>query len=104
MTSYDALIHSWTAELRTSLASDGLLDADPELVERLVLGYEPGARRLCELPLGDPFWYPSNMKPTPYKVQEYASRRLRDDPLDATAAWTLLAEGVRYGRHDDILQ
>ena len=101
----DPDIVRFTDRFRDDSRESGLAHFDAALAERLARAFEAGMRRLCALPLSDPFWYPSNMTPTPYKAFELAARRLRDNPGDAAAAaWTSFASAVQYGRPFEIVE
>jgi hypothetical protein len=100
----EAEILRFAQSMRDSYQTGGVTAFDPQLAERLTQAAEAGMRRLCATPLSDPFWYPSNMKPTTYKVQWLAARRLSENPLgDAAAAWTLLAYAIPAGGPSQII-
>lgn len=45
--------------------------------------------RLNSLPRTDPFWHNTNLRPTVFKLREFCSLVLREEPDDLPSLWTL---------------
>jgi hypothetical protein len=79
----------------------GLRTAEPE--GRDLLGRIKGAllrelQRVDDLPRDHPVWkYMAVQTVNPYRLTEHSLRRLRDDPLETDALWTLIADNLANG-------
>lgn len=76
------------------LARAGGVFEDDRLIAKANRAQRDMWDRLEALPRTDGFWAGTNMRTTWFKVNEYATARLRDDPRDATARWALIAWGM----------
>lgn len=83
------------------LRRSGCDTGHPEFAERMVRALNDGLRVLEALPRDDVFWRGwANDHATIYKLGVLAAERLRHDPADRTARWTLVALALAGGAND----
>lgn len=84
-----------------SLRRSGHDTGHAEFAERMVRALNDGLRVLDALPRDDVFWRGwANDRATIHKLGALAEERLRHDPSDRTARWTLVALALAFGAND----
>ncbi|AWZ07249.1 hypothetical protein DRB96_24795 [Streptomyces sp. ICC1] len=84
-----------------ALRRAGSATGHPEFAERMVEALREGFRVLEALPPEDAFWRGwANGHATVHKLGVLAEERLRRDPADRTARWTLVALALAHGAND----
>ncbi|MFZ3474900.1 HEAT repeat domain-containing protein [Streptomyces sp. 4.24] len=84
-----------------ALRRSGSATGHPEFAERMVEALQEGFRVLEALPPEDAFWRGwANGHATVHKLGVLAEERLRRDPADRTARWTLVALALAHGAND----
>ena len=94
--------------MRTGESLDAYLDrevpADPGMDAGLVRAVRQhlraGLARVAAIPRTDPFWVGTNGEPSLTKVERLHEARLRADPGDVEARWTLFALVVAHAAND----
>ncbi|WP_331737838.1 hypothetical protein [Streptomyces sp. NBC_01276] len=84
-----------------ALRRSGYDTGHPEFAERMVWALNDGLRVLEALPRDDAFWHGwANGHATIYKLDVFTAERLKRDPADRTARWTLVALALARGAND----